>query len=85
MASHILDRKVLIPNQNVMLLLPSLVSFICGNFFCKSCGKSNPGEMEFELVGLASSLIFCCIGVLSICTSQSKAWISGQCGGKSGC
>jgi hypothetical protein len=49
-----------IPNQNVLLSLSSLLSFIDDNFFCKSCRKNNPAEMELGSMVLASSLMFRC-------------------------
>ena len=49
-----------IPNQNVLLPLPSLFSFLRDNFICKSCRRNNHAEWELESMGLASSLMFRC-------------------------
>jgi hypothetical protein len=57
--TNILDRGN-IPNQNVLLPLPSLFSFLHDNFICKSCRRNNHAEWELESMGLASSLMFCC-------------------------
>jgi hypothetical protein len=57
--TNIIDRDN-IPNQNVLLPLPSLFLFLHDNFTCKSCCRNNHAEWELELMGLASSLMFCC-------------------------
>jgi hypothetical protein len=57
--TNILDRDN-IPNQNVLLPLPALFSFLNDNFICKSCRRNNHAEWELESIGLASSLMFRC-------------------------
>jgi hypothetical protein len=57
--TNILDKDN-IPNQNVILPLLSLFSFLHDNFICKSCHRNNHAEWELESMGLASSLMFCC-------------------------
>jgi hypothetical protein len=57
--TNILDKDN-IPNQNVLLPLPSLFSFLHDNFICKSCRRNNHAEWELESMGLASALMFRC-------------------------
>jgi hypothetical protein len=62
--TSLLDRDN-IPNQNVLLLLPSLFLFLHDSFICKLCGTSNHAESELE----------------SNCLSLPEAGIRGKGGG----